>query len=228
MEVSVMIKKNREENGFTQQELADKLGVTRQAVSGWERGKAYPDLDKLKEISVLFGVSMDTLLYDDLDSKQMKFKSYKFIIVLVAFVAVTSLSIALYSIIRPPYYQMISSFKGECDNYIDYSVYKDNNSSGLMYFIHHEENVSFPYGTYCVPLVEVVVINDETNEATLYSSTRMGVFTIFTGQPFVSIRDDEIEISTDYWIGIKDSFYVQEGQVEQFKVVLPYPIKTSY
>jgi transcriptional regulator with XRE-family HTH domain len=148
MEVSVMIRKNREENNFTQQELADKLGVTRQAVSGWERGKSYPDLDKLKEISILFNVSMDALLYDDLGSKQRRVRSYRFTIILIAFVAVTSLSIALYSIISPPYYQMISTFRGECNNYVDYTITQDQNSSGLMYIIYHDENVEFPHGTY--------------------------------------------------------------------------------
>ena len=47
--------------GFSQQQLADKLGVSRQSVSKWETGTALPELDKLVAMSELFGVSLDEL-----------------------------------------------------------------------------------------------------------------------------------------------------------------------
>ena len=52
----------RKEKGYSQEELAYKLEVTRQTVSKWENGSAMPDLKKLTELAEFFGVSMDDLL----------------------------------------------------------------------------------------------------------------------------------------------------------------------
>ena len=52
----------REKNGLSQQELADRMFVTRQAVSRWERGETLPSSDLLKKLSEVFQVSINTLL----------------------------------------------------------------------------------------------------------------------------------------------------------------------
>ncbi len=52
----------REKKGLTQEKLADKLHVTRQAVSRWELGETTPGPETLKELSKLYGVSINTLL----------------------------------------------------------------------------------------------------------------------------------------------------------------------
>jgi len=52
----------RKQNGLTQDEMAEKLYVTRQAVSRWEMGDTTPSVDTLKLISKEFGVSINTLL----------------------------------------------------------------------------------------------------------------------------------------------------------------------
>ena len=57
-----LIKKIRKENNLTQKELADKLGVTYQAVSKWETGKNIPDIAILKQISDEFNINIDDLL----------------------------------------------------------------------------------------------------------------------------------------------------------------------
>ena len=56
------IKRLRKERNLTQEALADFLGVSFQAVSKWERGESYPDIEMLPEIAVYFGVSVDELL----------------------------------------------------------------------------------------------------------------------------------------------------------------------
>ena len=56
------IAQKRKENNLTQDELAYKLGVSRQAVSGWENGLNYPETEKLIAMGRLFGVSIDWLL----------------------------------------------------------------------------------------------------------------------------------------------------------------------
>ena len=52
----------RKQRGWTQTELADKLGVTNQAVSKWENGDSFPDTGMLVPLAELFGVSVDELL----------------------------------------------------------------------------------------------------------------------------------------------------------------------
>lgn len=58
----------RKKEGYTQEELADSLGVSRQAISRWEMGTAVPDSSNLLQISKLFKVSADYLLNDDYKS----------------------------------------------------------------------------------------------------------------------------------------------------------------
>ena len=56
------LKMLRQENNMLQQELAEHLKVSKSTVSGWEVGRNQPDYDKLIELSVLFGVSVDYLI----------------------------------------------------------------------------------------------------------------------------------------------------------------------
>ena len=53
----------RREHGFTQEQLAEKLGVSRQAVSKWERTESSPDTDNLIALARLYGVTLDELVY---------------------------------------------------------------------------------------------------------------------------------------------------------------------
>lgn len=55
----------RKKNGWSQEELASQLGVSRQSVSKWESGQSIPDLDRILKMSTIFGVSTDYLLKDD-------------------------------------------------------------------------------------------------------------------------------------------------------------------
>ncbi|MBP3896215.1 MAG: helix-turn-helix transcriptional regulator [Mogibacterium sp.] len=59
---------NRKKNGWSQEELADKLGVSRQSVSKWEGAQAVPDMKKIVMMSELFGVSTDYLLRDEIEN----------------------------------------------------------------------------------------------------------------------------------------------------------------
>lgn len=57
----------RKKNGWSQEELAEKMNVSRQAVSKWEGAQAIPDLSKILALSELFGVSTDYLLKDEVE-----------------------------------------------------------------------------------------------------------------------------------------------------------------
>lgn len=65
MEFYQKLKNIRKENGMSQEELADQLGVSRQAVSKWENGQGFPETEKLMQISSLFNVSLDYLLKEE-------------------------------------------------------------------------------------------------------------------------------------------------------------------
>ena len=60
----------RKKNGWSQEELANQLNVSRQAVSKWESAQAAPDLNKILAMSQLFGVTTDYLLKDDLETEE--------------------------------------------------------------------------------------------------------------------------------------------------------------
>jgi len=53
----------RKQNNLSQEELAQRIGVSRQAVSKWERAESSPDTDNLIELAKLYGVSLDDLLF---------------------------------------------------------------------------------------------------------------------------------------------------------------------
>ena len=68
MELSSQIKKYRTELGLSQEELAEKVYVTRQTVSNWETGKSYPDIHSLLLLGALFDLSLDQLIKGDLET----------------------------------------------------------------------------------------------------------------------------------------------------------------
>ncbi len=68
MRFAEKLKKARKEYGMSQEVLADKLGVSRQAVTKWETDKGLPDIENMLIISKLFGISLDELLTDEKES----------------------------------------------------------------------------------------------------------------------------------------------------------------
>ena len=60
----------RKKSGWTQEELGEKLDVSRQSVSKWEGAQAFPDMNKIVKMSELFGVSTDYLLKDDIEEEK--------------------------------------------------------------------------------------------------------------------------------------------------------------
>ena len=67
MLLSEKIMSLRKRNGWSQEELAQQLGVSRQSVSKWESMASIPDIQKIMAMSDLFGVSTDYLLKDEME-----------------------------------------------------------------------------------------------------------------------------------------------------------------
>lgn len=65
MEFNVKLQELRKQKGITQEELAESLYVSRTAISKWESGRGYPNIDSLKTIAKFFGITVDELLSGD-------------------------------------------------------------------------------------------------------------------------------------------------------------------
>ena len=83
MNLADNLKKIRKDNNLSQEQLAEKLGVSRQSVSKWESGLAYPEMDKVIQICKMFNLNMDELLNKDIsevkETKESKSRVNKFI-----------------------------------------------------------------------------------------------------------------------------------------------------
>ena len=83
MKLSENLKNIRKENNLSQEQLAEKLGVSRQAVSKWESGQSYPEMDKVLLICKLFNYNMDELMNENIkeveENKQSKNNINKYI-----------------------------------------------------------------------------------------------------------------------------------------------------
>ena len=83
MSLSKNLKRIRKENNLSQEQLADKLGVSRQAVSKWESEQAYPEMEKMVAICKMFNLNIDELLNQDVrevnENKQSKININKYI-----------------------------------------------------------------------------------------------------------------------------------------------------
>ena len=64
MKIDEKLQKLRKASGLSQEALADKLNISRQAVSKWESGVSYPETDKLIQMSKIFNCSLDELVND--------------------------------------------------------------------------------------------------------------------------------------------------------------------
>lgn len=60
----------RKKNGWSQEELAEKVNVSRQAVSKWESAQTIPELEKILLLGELFGVTLDYLLKDEIENEE--------------------------------------------------------------------------------------------------------------------------------------------------------------
>ncbi len=76
MEIGSKIKKYRERINLSQEELADKVYVSRQTISNWENHKSYPDINSLKLLSNIFNVSLDEFIKEDIEEMRKRINEY--------------------------------------------------------------------------------------------------------------------------------------------------------
>ena len=105
------LKKLRNDNGLTQDELAEKIYVTRTAISKWETDKGYPSIDSLKQLSNLFHISIDELISNtDIENKRLldEAKSRKFYWYAIACLAIATIGAIVYYFTQIQYINALS------------------------------------------------------------------------------------------------------------------------
>lgn len=103
MDFGEKLKNERKNKGWSQEELAEKLFVSRQSVSKWENGQNYPSIEIIIKVSDLFGITIDELLRSDeeltkkviKDSKQLAHPQLKFMFDVLFIVGFAFLAIKL-------------------------------------------------------------------------------------------------------------------------------------
>lgn len=126
--IGKIIKENRIKNNMTQADLADKVGVTYQAVSKWENGKNIPDIAILTEISKLFNLDINELLGNNSAKKKSNIKYI--IIVIVLFIITTGLIILKFN--HKETFKM-TEIKSTCEQYDINGVVAYNKNKTSIY-----------------------------------------------------------------------------------------------
>ena len=105
VEIAQRLAELRRERGFSQEGLAEQLGLSRQAVSKWERGESLPDVYILSQIADLYGVSVSALIGEIQPPKESKPHYHMFILLLslALTMAVATLLFSMFMICKVPY-----------------------------------------------------------------------------------------------------------------------------
>ena len=123
-----LIKDIRKKNNLTQKQLADKYGVTYQAVSKWENGKNMPDISLIKEISKDFNVSIDDMFDGNLKANK---KNLKYLFIFFGTVVLILLIINFILYINKDEDFKFKTLSSSCENFtISGNIaYNDNKTS---------------------------------------------------------------------------------------------------
>lgn len=158
MNIGKRIKEERRKKEWTQEQLGEKLNVSRSAVSSWEVGRNYPDLETIILISDLFEVSLDQLLREDEDmtknvTKKIKMnKYYKMSLIFLLFLIFSYIGFNLYlSSTEKKYHKNLEKNGWE--------IYYPDNEPGFNQFILNEDGIDYytsilPTGLIGFPLEE--------------------------------------------------------------------------
>ena len=126
--IGKLIKKIRQDNNLTQQELANKYGITYQAVSKWENGKALPDIALLKEICHDFNIDINDLLDGNYKKKSI---NKKYLLITTIIIILITISIIIFYNTKKEYFHF-KSLSSSCSAFtIKGTVAYNNNQSSI-------------------------------------------------------------------------------------------------
>ncbi len=126
--IGKLIKKIRQDNNLTQQELAKKYGITYQAVSKWENGKAIPDIALLKEICHDFNLDINDLLDGNYKKKSI---NKKYILITTIIIILITISFIIFYNTKKEYFHF-KTLSSSCSAFtIKGTVAYNNNQSSI-------------------------------------------------------------------------------------------------
>ena len=114
--IGEFLKKLRKDNKLTQAELAEKLGVTYQAVSKWENGKNVPDIAIIKEISKIYNVNVDEIISGEKTKKKLD-KSSIIISICFGIILLAMLIVIIILLIKKNNNYDIAEIGAKCENF---------------------------------------------------------------------------------------------------------------
>ncbi len=233
--ISSLIKDKRVELSLTQEELAVKTFVSRQAVSNWERGKSQPDFDSLKILSKELDIDIDKFLWNDLELVKRKLNIRNMLVILLGVILLIILSIQIYNKVYPVHKRILSEYTSSEDyifEEIDIQVLEDTTGNKTLSVSRTKtEILKYPFGNYYVPFEfeyewdEDELILDEYYPIYKYVLEKTGIyrnvsakFLYKQGLYFlevhyvVHVASDEVQIPQlmGYFINITDYVYTDD------------------
>ena len=165
MNLGKKITELRKKNNFSQEELAEKVGVARQTISKWEIGDTTPDINQVKIISKIFNISIDELVDNDINNVIVEkisnteklagitIKILKVLgVMIIVFIALIFLFVIFFMVDNPRKdYDIVGRTKISCnldnEKYVYEAEYNKNyqviNSGGDAYIMNHPDIESY-------------------------------------------------------------------------------------
>lgn len=209
-----VIKRARMDCGMTQEQLGEKLFVTKQAVSKWETGKAYPDISILEKISKELKIDIADLLTSNLDSTVRKRKTVKLLLIIVPIllVIITSGIIVSYAIKEKQkwiplvqgssVYQMpFEELKTEFEYYI-YDNFKDfkKSDSAKYHFINAKASKDERYTRKFFKENNLMLVKFNNAKGIDYYITEADVTDEAINLTVHGLKDERDSVNSTYWL----------------------------
>ena len=138
----------RKAKGLSQEELGNIINVSRQAISKWESEQANPEVDKIKEISKVFDVSIDYLLNDEIDNPKKQTINFSKKRIKKIALKIFLIILAIYLLIVIYKFAILLTFSIKANNIADYDSYSISIDSFMNDTLHNESFSIFEEITY--------------------------------------------------------------------------------
>ena len=161
--IGKLIKKIRQDNNLTQQELAKKYGITYQAVSKWENGKAIPDIALLKEICHDFNLDINDLLDGNYKKKSI---NKKYILITTVIIILITISVITFYNTKKEYFHF-KTLSSSCSAFTIKGTVAYNNNQSSIYI----SNIDYCGGDDNTIYKEIECILYEKNKKKSNNST---------------------------------------------------------
>ena len=206
MSLGKNIQKLRKENKLSQEQLAQKCNVSRQTISRWESDEVLPDTNNLITLAKLFNVTLDSMVFDEEQSMDLKIEKKKFnwksigiVSIILNLIIVIGLIVTLNPFSKPKTIEGIY--------YVKFAVIQElvvkieQNEKGLYTKIYLDDN-AYPIAATYISQINSVV--GEMIDYELYTSTKNPTFTI----RFSKKNPDTIQLDAKWISNTTDTFYL--------------------